>query len=53
MFDTDILLYALEVIKWEMEEMGMKTKDKEPIIRSKGHFSAVFYGKGEKTLKLP
>jgi HTH-type transcriptional regulator/antitoxin HigA len=45
-------LDALEVIKWKMEEMGMKAKDLEPIIGSKGHVSAVLSGKREITLKM-
>ena len=45
-------LDALEVIKWKMEELGMKAKDLEPIIGSKGHVSAVLSGKREITLKM-
>lgn len=34
-------LNALEVIKYKMQEMGIKAKDLEPIIGSKGHVSSV------------
>ena len=45
-------LDALEVIKIKMEEMGIKNKDLEPIIGSKGHVSAILSGKREITLKM-
>lgn len=45
-------LDALEVIKYKMAEMGMKAKDLEPIIGSKGHISAILSGKREITLKM-
>lgn len=45
-------LDALEVIKYKMHEMGMKAKDLEPIIGSKGHVSAILSGKREITLKM-
>jgi HTH-type transcriptional regulator/antitoxin HigA len=45
-------LDALEVIKHKMDEMGMKAKDLEPIIGSKGHVSAILSGKREITLKM-
>ena len=45
-------LDALEVIKYKMEERGMKAKDLEPIIGSKGHVSAILSGKREITLKM-
>ena len=45
-------LDALEVIKYKMEEMGMKAKELEPIIGSKGHVSAILSGKREITLKM-
>ena len=45
-------LNALEVIKYKMSEMGMKAKDLEPIIGSKGHVSAILSGKREITLKM-
>jgi HTH-type transcriptional regulator/antitoxin HigA len=43
---------VLEVIKYKMQEMGLKNKDLEPIIGSKGHVSAVLSGKREITLKM-
>lgn len=45
-------LYALEVIKIKMQEMGLKNKDLEPFIGTKGHVSAVLSGKREITLKM-
>ena len=45
-------LDAIEVIKSKMTEMGMKNKDLEPLIGSKGHVSAVLSGKREITLKM-
>ncbi|MBK7426763.1 MAG: helix-turn-helix domain-containing protein [Saprospiraceae bacterium] len=45
-------LDAIEVIKSKMLEMGMKNKDLEPLIGSKGHVSAVLSGKREITLKM-
>jgi HTH-type transcriptional regulator/antitoxin HigA len=45
-------LDALEVIKHKMGEMGLKAKDLEPIIGSKGHVSAILSGKREITLKM-
>lgn len=45
-------LDALEVIKYKMQEMGIKAKDLEPMIGSKGHVSAVLSGKREITLKM-
>lgn len=45
-------LDALEVIKYKMEEMGLKAKDLEPIIGSKGHVSSILSGKREITLKM-
>jgi HTH-type transcriptional regulator / antitoxin HigA len=45
-------LDALEVIKYKMNEKGMKVKDLEPIIGSKGHVSAILSGKREITLKM-
>ncbi len=45
-------LDALEVIKMKMKEQGIKNKDLEPIIGSKGHVSAVLSGKREITLKM-
>jgi len=45
-------LNALDVIKYKMQERGMKAKDLEPIIGSKGHISAILSGKREITLKM-
>ena len=45
-------LDALDVIKYKMEEMGIKAKDLESIIGSKGHVSAILSGKREITLKM-
>jgi HTH-type transcriptional regulator / antitoxin HigA len=45
-------LDALEVIKYKMKEKGLKAKDLEPIIGSKGHVSAILSGKREITLKM-
>lgn len=45
-------LDPIEVIKLKMEETGMKAKDLEPLIGSKGHVSSVLSGKREITLKM-
>jgi HTH-type transcriptional regulator/antitoxin HigA len=45
-------LDALEVIKYKMQEMGLKAKDLETIIGSKGHVSSILSGKREITLKM-
>lgn len=42
----------LDVIDSKMEEQGLKAKDLEPLIRSKGHVSAVLSGKRKITLKM-
>jgi HTH-type transcriptional regulator/antitoxin HigA len=42
----------IEVIKLKLEEMGLKRKDLEPIIGSKGYVSQVLSGKKELTLKM-
>jgi HTH-type transcriptional regulator / antitoxin HigA len=42
----------LEVIKLKLNEKGLKMKDLEPIIGSKGHVSSVLSGKKELTLKM-
>lgn len=42
----------IEVIKLKMEEQGLKAKDLEPIIGSKGHVSSVLSGRRELTLKM-
>jgi HTH-type transcriptional regulator / antitoxin HigA len=45
-------LDAIEVVKLKMEEKGLRPKDLEPFIGSKGHVSAVLAGKRELTLKM-
>lgn len=45
-------LDPIEVVKLKMEEKGIKAKDLEPIIGSKGHVSLVLSGKRELTLKM-
>lgn len=40
----------IEVIKLKMEERGIKAKELEPIIGSKGHVSSVLSGRRELTL---
>jgi HTH-type transcriptional regulator/antitoxin HigA len=42
----------IEVIKLKMAERGMKAKDLEPIIGSKGHISSILSGRREITLKM-
>lgn len=42
----------IEVIKLKMQERGMKAKDLEPIIGSKGHVSSILSGRREVTLKI-
>lgn len=42
----------IEVIKLKMSERGMKPKDLETIIGSKGHVSLVLSGRREITLKM-
>ena len=41
----------VEVIKLKMAEQGIKAKDLEPIIGSKGHVSSVLSGRRDLTLK--
>jgi HTH-type transcriptional regulator/antitoxin HigA len=45
-------LDAMKVIKYKMQEMGIKGKDLESITQSKGHVSAIFRGKREIRLKM-
>lgn len=45
-------LDPIEVIKLKMEERGLKAKDLEAIIGSKGHVSLILSGKREVTLKM-
>ncbi len=42
----------IEVIKMKMEELGMKPKDLESIIGSKGHVSSILSGRRDITLKM-
>ncbi len=43
---------VLEVIKAKMKERGLKNKDLESVIGSKGYVSAILAGKREITLKM-
>lgn len=45
-------LDPLEVVKLKMQEKGIKVKDLENIIGSKGHVSLILSGKREITLKM-
>ena len=45
-------LDPIEVIKLKMEEWGLKAKDIEPIIGTKGHVSSILSGRRELTLKM-
>ena len=45
-------LDIIEVIKLKMEERGLKAKDLEPLIGSKGHVSSILSGRREITLKM-
>ena len=42
----------LEIIKLKMRERGIKAKDLEPLIGSKGHVSSILSGRREITLKI-
>ncbi len=42
----------IEIIKLKMQERGMKAKDLEPILGSKGHISSILSGRREITLKM-
>lgn len=42
----------IEVIKLKMAERGIKAKDLEPLIGSKGHVSSILSGRREITLKI-
>lgn len=42
---------VLEVIRDKMNEQGLKNKDLEPLIGSKGHVSSVLSGRKEITLR--
>ncbi|HLW50744.1 MAG TPA: hypothetical protein VKZ78_07205 [Sphingobacteriaceae bacterium] len=41
----------IEAVKLKMDEQGIKAKDLEPIIGSKGHVSSVLSGRRDLTLK--
>ena len=45
-------LDPIEVIKLKMEERGLKAKDIEPLIGTKGHVSSILSGRRELTLKM-
>jgi HTH-type transcriptional regulator/antitoxin HigA len=45
-------LDPIEAIKLKMEERGIKAKDLEPMIGSKGHVSSILSGRRELTLKI-
>ncbi|MCH5597123.1 helix-turn-helix domain-containing protein [Niabella ginsengisoli] len=42
----------LEVIKEKMQERGLRNKDMEEVIGSKGHVSSILSGRRELTLKM-
>ncbi|MBL0109841.1 MAG: helix-turn-helix domain-containing protein [Saprospiraceae bacterium] len=46
------VLNPIAVIKLKMEEKGIKAKDLEAIIGSKGHVSSILSGRRDLTLKL-
>lgn len=43
---------VLDLIKEKMEERGLKNKDLEPVIGSKGYVSAILSGQRDITLKM-
>ena len=45
-------LDPIKAIKLKMEERGLKAKDLEPLIGSKGHVSSILSGRRELTLKM-
>lgn len=45
-------LDSIDVIKLKMEESGMKAKDLEPLICSKGHVSSILSGQRQITLQM-
>ena len=45
-------LDPIDAIKLKMEERGLKAKDLEPIIGTKGHVSSILSGRRELTLKM-
>lgn len=53
--DKNIILpeiNIIEAIKFKMDERGVKPKDLEPIIGTKGHVSSVLSGRRDITLKM-
>ena len=42
----------IDIIKLKMEERGMKARDLEPLVGSKGHVSSILSGRRELTLKI-
>jgi HTH-type transcriptional regulator / antitoxin HigA len=53
--DKNIIIPAvnpIDVIKLKMLENGIKAKDLEPLIGSKGHVSSILSGRREITLKV-
>ena len=42
----------LDIIRLKMHERGLKAKDLEPLIGSKGHVSSILSGRREITLKI-
>src|ERR1019366_2036498 len=45
-------LDPIDAIKLKMEERGLKAKDLEPFIGTKGHVSSILSGRRELTLKM-
>ena len=45
-------LDPIDAIKLKMEEQGLKAKDLEPFIGTKGHVSSILSGRRELTLKM-
>ena len=45
-------LNPIDVIKLKMAERGIKAKDLEPLIGTKGHVSSILSGRREITLKI-
>ncbi|HLI92516.1 MAG TPA: helix-turn-helix domain-containing protein, partial [Puia sp.] len=42
----------IDAIKLKMEERGLRARDLEPLIGSKGHVSSILSGRRELTLKM-
>lgn len=43
-------LDPIEIVKWKMEENGLRARDLEPLLGSKGHVSSILSGRRELTL---